>query len=141
MTVVPAATRAEFLERYGVDGAQTPAARSLLRAVNAAWNRSSNDRFLRRFDLVGGACPGTVNASDVTDANWRAMLLRAGAESRAWGFVRARGGWTAPRNPVRADSLVARMRDGLLRGVAADEAAHRPLAGGVLAGLAVTRCR
>jgi hypothetical protein len=155
MTVVPVASRTSFLERYGAEGVRTPAPAALLRAVATATSRGNSDRVLRQLELIGTACVDAVEPRDVTEANWRPMLLRAAAESRARGFLRARGRWVSPTrwswearastggpwSAAVADSGIARMRDGLLRAVAADDALRHPFGDAMLAPLTSSRCR
>ena len=153
MTVVPAAARARFLDRYGLEG--VPAPPTLVRLATSVTPRGGAERTLRTFGLLGGACVDAEPA--VTGATWRSALLRAAAESRARGALRARGrrwsmparwSWEAratlggPWSPAVADTAVARGRDAVLRAVAWEDDAHHPFAIGPVAALASTAgCR
>jgi hypothetical protein len=187
MTLVPAATREWFLQRYGRERRPSPLA--LARQVlgvspNSMRERSQSwmgatpllavapSQAVYRYEPRTGrpslfvAPAGCATARHPDDA-WRATLLRAAAESRATGILRDRtrrwhGLPPAPRyqfgsdglrqhaelrawmggpwQPELADSAVRRLRDGVLRELARQEASRGPAASPELAWLIHGTC-
>ncbi len=155
MTVVPSRMGDAFIDRYGARGAPTIPA--LLHVSTARSSVGERDRALRAFGLVDAGCVRTATGP-VTAGNWRAVLIRALAESRARELLQLRGRrWSAPSrwswearatlggpwSPAVADSAIARTRDALLRAARWDDLARHPLGDGkvgVTAATALAMC-